>query len=79
MCFELSWNIGFFVIFIQLWLSHRITVVSKSRSTRPDINFLSHMDSQLEEQAAIYSASIVLRATLNYFLLNHEIMVDSRQ
>ena len=39
MCFDLSWNIGFSVIFIQLWLSHRITVVSNSRSNRPNINF----------------------------------------
>ena len=36
------------------------------------------MASQLVEQAAIYSASAVLRATLDCFLLSHEIMVDPR-
>ena len=72
-------NTGFYVIFIQLWLSHRITVVSKSMLNRPDISFQIHMDSQLAKQAAIYSASVVLRATLNCFLLNHEIIADPRQ
>ena len=36
------------------------------------------MASQLAEQAAIYSASVVLRATLDYFLHSHEIMADPR-
>ena len=79
MCFNLSWNTTFSIIFIQLWLSHRITMVFRSRSNRLDINFQSHMASQLVEQAAMYSASVVLRATLDYFLLNHEIMVGPRQ
>ena len=77
MCFDLSWNTGFSVILIQLWLSHRITVVSNSMSNRPDIQ--SHMDSQLVEKDAMYSASVMLRATLDYFLLNHEIMADPRK
>ena len=78
MCFDLSWNTGFFVIFIQLWLSHRITVVSNSRLNNPDISFRSHMASQLAEKATIYSASAVLRATLDYFLLNHEFIANPR-
>ena len=44
-----------------------------------DISFQNHMSSQLAEQAAMYSALAVLRATLDYFLLNHEIMADPRQ
>ena len=39
MCFDLLWNIGFSVIFIQLWLSHRITMVSKSMLNKLDISF----------------------------------------
>ena len=46
----------------QLWLSHRITVVSNSRLSNPDINFRGHMASKLAEQDAMYSASAVLRA-----------------
>ena len=78
MFFFLSWNIGFFVIFIQFCLSHRITTISSPISSRPDINFRSLMASQIEEQAAIYYASAVLKATLGCFLLNHEIMVNPR-
>ena len=37
------------------------------------------MASQLVEQAAMYYASIVLRAILDCFLLNHEIIADPRQ
>ena len=36
------------------------------------------MDSQLVEKAAIYSTYAVLRATLDCFLLSHEIMADPR-
>ena len=36
------------------------------------------MASQLAEQVGIYSSSVVLRATLDCFLLSHEIMPDSR-
>ena len=79
MCFDLSWNTGFFVIFLQLWLSHRIIVVSNSRSNRPDIKFQIYVASQLAEQDAIYSASVMVRETLDYFLLNHEIMADPKQ
>ena len=76
MCFDLSWNTVFSVIFIQLWLSQRIVVVSNSMSNNLDINFRSHIASQQAKQAAMYSASAILRATLDCFLLNHEIMVD---
>ena len=31
------------------------------------------------EQSAMYSASIVLRETLDCFLLNHELIVDLKQ
>ena len=78
-CFDLSWNTGFFDIFIQIQLSHRISVVSISRSKKPDISFRSHMASQLEEQVAMYSSLDVLREILSYFLLNHEIITDPRQ
>ena len=41
LCLHLvPYSIGFFVIFMQLWLSQRITVVSKSMSNSPDIMFL---------------------------------------
>jgi hypothetical protein len=78
MCFDLSWNTGFSVIFMQLWLSHRITVASISKSNRPVDNFRSHMASQLAEHASMYSASSMMRAILDYFLLCHEIMADPR-
>jgi hypothetical protein len=51
MCFDLSWNTRFSVIFTPLWLSHRIMVASISRSNRPVNNFRSHMASQLVEHA----------------------------
>jgi hypothetical protein len=66
------------IIFIQLWLSHRITVASISRSNRSVNNIKSHMASQLAEHVAIYSASVVLRAILDCILLCHEIMADPR-
>jgi hypothetical protein len=78
MCFDLSWNTGFSVIFMQLWLSHRIVVASISRSNRSVSNFRSHIASQLAEHAAMYYASVVLRAMLDCFLLCHEIMVDPK-
>ena len=37
------------------------------------------MDSQQVEQNAMYSASTVLRETLDCFLLNHEIIADPKQ
>ena len=40
MCFALSWNTGFSVIFIQISLSQRIIVVSKSMSNSHNIIFL---------------------------------------
>ena len=33
----------------------------------------------LVEQSAMYSASTVLRETLDYFLLNHELIADLKQ
>jgi hypothetical protein len=36
------------------------------------------MASQLEEHASMYSASVVLSAILDGFLLYHEIMADPR-
>jgi hypothetical protein len=78
MCFDLSWNTGFFVIFIQLWLSHRIMIASISKSNRPVNNFRSHMASQLAEHAAMYSVSVELRAILDCFLLCHDIMAEPR-
>ena len=77
--YVLGWNTGFSVIFIQLWLSHRITVVSFSKSKRPNISFRSHVAAQLAEQASIYSTSAVLRETLDCFLLNHELIEDPKQ
>jgi hypothetical protein len=66
------------VIFIQLWLSHRITVASISRSNRSVNNIRGHMASQLTKHAAIYFASAVLGAILDCFLLCHEVMADPR-
>ena len=53
-------------------------VASISRSNRLVNNFQSHMASQLEKHATMYSASVVLRVVLDYFLLCHEIMVDPK-
>jgi hypothetical protein len=78
MWFDLSWNTGFSVIFMKLWLSHRITVASIPRSNRPVNNFQSHMASQLAKHAAMYYASSVLRQKLDCFLLFHEVMADPR-
>jgi hypothetical protein len=78
MCFDLSWNTGFSIIFIQLWLSHRTMVSLISKSNRPVNNFQSHIASQLAEHAAMYSAYTVLRAILDFFLLCHEIMADPK-
>jgi hypothetical protein len=78
MCFDLSWNTGFSVIFMQLWLSHRIVVTLISKSNRPVSNFQSHIVSQLVVHVAIYYAFAVLRAILDCFLLCHKIMVDSK-
>jgi hypothetical protein len=66
------------IIFIQLWLSHRVTMAFFSRSNRSVNNIRSHMASQLAEHAIIYSASVGLRAILDCFLLCHEVMVDLR-
>jgi hypothetical protein len=66
------------IIFIQLWLSHRIIVASISRSNRFVYNIRNHMASPLAEHVAIYSASAVLRGILDCFLLCHEIMPDPR-
>jgi hypothetical protein len=49
-----------------------------SKSNRPVNNFQSHIASQLAEHAAMYSASTVLRAILDCFLLCHEIMIDPK-
>jgi hypothetical protein len=40
--------------------------------------FQIHIASQLEEHAAMYFASIVLREVLDFFLLSHEIMADPK-
>jgi hypothetical protein len=53
-------------------------MASISRSNRSVNNFRSHMASQLAEHATMYSASVVLRAILDCFLLCHEVMVDPR-
>jgi hypothetical protein len=45
-----------------------------SKSNRLVNNFQSHIASQLAEHATMYSASAVLRAMLDYFLLYHDIM-----
>jgi hypothetical protein len=64
------------IIFIQLWLSHRITMASISRSNRSVNNIRSYMASPLAEHAAIYSASAVLGEILDCFLLYHEVTAD---
>jgi hypothetical protein len=63
---------------MQLWLSQNITVASISKSNTHVNNFQSHMASQLGEHVAMYSASAVLRAILDCFLLCHEVMVDPK-
>jgi hypothetical protein len=66
------------IIFIQLWLSHRITVASISRSDRSVNNIRSHMDSQLVEHTTMYFSSVMLGPMMDCFLLCHEIMADPR-
>jgi hypothetical protein len=66
------------IIFIQLCLSHRITVASISRSNRSFNNILNHMATPLTEHAAIYSSSAVLREIMDCFLLFHEVMAGPR-
>jgi hypothetical protein len=78
MCYDLSWNTGFSVIFMQLWLSHRIKVALISKSNRLVSNFRSHIASQLAEHPAMYYAFVVLRAILNCFLLCHKIIADPK-
>jgi hypothetical protein len=87
MLFDLSWNTGFSVVFMQLWLSHRIKVALISKSNKMVNNFQSHIASQLAEHVAMYSApehatmysaSVVLRAMLDCFLLCHEIITDPK-
>jgi hypothetical protein len=63
---------------MKLWLLHRITIASIYKSNRPVNNFHNHVASQLAEHVAVYSASVVLKATLDCFLLCHEVMVDPR-
>jgi hypothetical protein len=53
-------------------------ISSISRSNRPVNNFRNHMASQLAKYAAMHSASVVLRAILDYFLLCHEVMADPK-
>jgi hypothetical protein len=53
-------------------------IASISRSYRPVNNFQSHMASQLVEHATMYSASFLLRAILDFFLLCYEIIDDPR-
>ena len=79
MCFDLSWNIVFSVFFIQLWFSQIIITMSNSMSNNPDIIFRIYIASQQVKQDAMYSASAVLRETMDCFLINHEIMADPRQ
>ena len=67
---------GFSDNFTQLWLSQYIQVASKWRSNKSDSSFLGHTASQLDEQVATYSASVVLSATQDCFLLNQEITPD---
>jgi hypothetical protein len=55
-----------------------ITVASISKSNRSVNNIRSHMDSQLAEHAAIYSASAMLREILGCFLLCHEVMAEPK-
>ena len=73
---DLSWNTGFSDNFTQLCLLQYIQVASNWRSNKSDSSFLNHTASQLTEQAATYSASVVLSATQDLFLLKQEITPD---
>jgi hypothetical protein len=53
-------------------------LASISRSNRSVNNIRIHMDSQLEEHATMYSASVVLEAILYFSLLCHEVMAGPR-
>ena len=77
-CFDLSWNTGFYVILIQIWLSQRKLVTSISSLNKLANNFWSHTASLQVEQAAMYYSFVMLSEILVYFLLNHEIMLDPK-
>jgi hypothetical protein len=66
------------IIFIQIWLSQRITVDSISRSNRSINDIGNHMASPLVKNDAIYSTSITLREIIYCFLLHNEIMANPR-
>ena len=77
-CLDRSWNTGFSVKRIPLWLSQTITVVS---STCPNNSLKSFRNQTVSQQAilaAMYSASAVLKATDFCFLLIHEIEAEPR-
>ena len=78
MCFDLSWNTGFSVSFMQLWLSQCITVGSSSVLNRSESGFRSHTASLLAALAAVYSAFAVLWAIGLCFLLDQEIIAEPR-
>ena len=72
MCFDLSWNTGFSMSFMQLWLSQCTTVGSSFVLNKSEGSFLSHTASLQAALAAIYSASAVLWAMEPCFLLDQD-------
>ena len=78
MCFVWAWNTGFFAIFKTLWLSHKSFVASSWWRPISVRILLSHIASQAAVTIALYSASVDDIATLGYFLLLHETVVELR-
>ena len=69
------YSTGFFVIFMQLWLSQRITVVSNSMSNSPDIIFPKPYGFP---NSGASCHVLCFSCTESNTRLNHEIMVDPR-
>ena len=78
MCFDLLWNTGFFVKLTQLGLLQKMQVTSNWISNNSENILFNHTTLPLAEQAAKHFSSTVLNATHDYFLVNHEIMLDPK-
>ena len=78
MCFNLSGNTWFYESFTQLWLSQWIIVESIPWPNKYARSLWSHTASRTTTLNAIYSASVVLKATELCFLLHQDTMEDPK-
>ena len=78
MCFDLLWKIGFTDSLMQLQLSQCTTVGFKDFLDNPTSCFSNQTASRGLIEAAMYSASVELYATTDFFLLNQDIIAEPR-